>query len=117
MPHVLTTRHDLLINHVFTIPFIPIVPKYCSHCYGHCTCEEMALYISSMQTFSKSEPFWPAASACLAQFRTPCCPDEEGVSLLDVQLVRLFSLCFLQVCMDRGCVSLDDQTDVTIFIK
>lgn len=82
MPHVVTTRHDLLINQLFTIPFITIVPKYCSHCYGHCTCEEMALYKSSMQTLSKSEPFWSAVSACLAQFRTPCWPDQEGVSLM-----------------------------------
>lgn len=68
MPHVVTTRHDLLINHVFTIQFITIVPKYCSHCCGHCTCEEMASHKGSMQTSSKSkpEPFWPAVSARLA---------------------------------------------------
>lgn len=67
MPHVVTTRHDLLINHVFTIQFITIVPKYCSHCCGHCTCEEMASHKGSMQTSSESkrEPFWPAVSASL----------------------------------------------------
>lgn len=68
MPHVVTTRHDLLINHVFTIQFITIVPKYCSHCCGHCTCEEMASHNGSMQTSSKSkpEPFWPVVSVRLA---------------------------------------------------
>lgn len=68
MPHVVTTRHDLLINHVFTIQFITIVRKYCSHCCEYCTCEAMASHKGSMQTFSKSkpEPFWPAVSACLA---------------------------------------------------
>lgn len=68
MPHVVTTRHDLLINHVFTIQSITIVPKYCSHCCGHCTCEEMASHKGSVQTSSKSkpEPFWPAVSARLA---------------------------------------------------
>ncbi len=67
MPHVVTTRHDLLINHVFTIQFITIVPKYCSHCCGHCTCEEMASHKGSMQTPSESEPepCWSAVSVRL----------------------------------------------------
>lgn len=34
MPHVVTTRHDLLINHGLTIHLVTIVPKYCGHCCG-----------------------------------------------------------------------------------
>lgn len=78
MPHVVTTRHDLLINHVCTIQFIAIVPKYCRHCCGHYICEEMASHKCSMQTSSKSKPrpFWPVVSARLAL--DPMLPRPRG---------------------------------------
>lgn len=104
MPHVVTTRHDLLINHVFTIQFITIVPKYCSHCCGHCTCEEIASHKSSMQTFSKSEPFWPAMSARLAHAvsRPHAAPTQRESACWLCGWTNCFH-CFLQGWMGRSC--------------
>lgn len=78
----------------------PLSPNTAAIVVEHCTCEKMPSHKSSLQTFSQSEPCWPAMSeACLAHavFKTPCCLGPQGgSSCRRLWLFSLFSWSFLQ---------------------
>lgn len=91
----------------FTIQFITIVPKYCGHCCGHCTCEGIVSHKSSMQTLSKSEPFWPWSARLAHAVSRPHAALVQRESACWVCGWANCFHCFLQSQMGKSCVSLD----------